>query len=41
MSELKPYADPNHVGNSAKYHTGKQCTEAGCEARFGWRSARY
>ena len=22
--------DPNHEGNSAKYHTGKPCIEHGC-----------
>ncbi len=37
MSELKPYADPNHIGNSAKYHTGKPCIERGCKAPSGTR----
>ena len=32
---VKAYADPNHVGNSAKHYTGKQCIEKGCEAPAG------
>lgn len=27
---MRPAEDPNHEGNSAKYHTGKPCTVAGC-----------
>jgi hypothetical protein len=26
---MKPYEDPNNIGNSQKYHTGKLCIE-GC-----------
>jgi hypothetical protein len=27
--------DPNHEGNSAKYHTGKPCIVSGCEKPAG------
>lgn len=33
--KLKPYEDPKHRGNSAKYHTGKRCIEDGCEEAAG------
>ena len=29
------YEDPNHDGNSAKWHTGKRCVESGCKANAG------
>ncbi|MCK9596594.1 hypothetical protein M0R19_05380 [Candidatus Pacearchaeota archaeon] len=29
------YNDPNHVGNSSKYHTGKKCCEEGCNNLAG------
>lgn len=29
------YCDPNHEGNSAKYHTGKSCIEPGCKNPAG------
>lgn len=31
MVETLAYADPDHEGNSAKYHTGKTCITKGCE----------
>lgn len=34
MSE-KVYADPSHVGNSPKHHTGKPCIESGCDRPAG------
>jgi hypothetical protein len=30
MEKLIAYKDPNHRGNSAKYHTGKPCITPGC-----------
>lgn len=30
MTELLPSEDPNHEGNSAKYHTGEPCITGGC-----------
>ncbi len=30
MTKLKPSHDPDHEGNSAKHHTGKNCIEKGC-----------
>ncbi len=42
MTELKAYADPNHDGNSAKYHTGKSCISKGCKAPAGtWWSPHW
>ncbi len=35
MSKQLAYADPQHEGNSAKYHTGKPCIEEGCENPAG------
>ena len=36
MSEvIKAYENPNHEGNSEKYHTGKYCIEDGCFRRAG------
>ena len=32
---MKPYQDPNHEGNSAKHHTGKPCSVAGCSSPAG------
>lgn len=32
---MKPYKDPDHPGNSAKYHTGKPCCEPGCDRPAG------
>ena len=32
---LHPYQDPTDKGNSAKYHTGKPCVEAGCNNAAG------
>lgn len=29
------YNDPNHKGNSEKYHTGKKCIETGCDNPAG------
>jgi len=29
------YNDPNHKGNSEKYHTGKKCIEDGCDKPAG------
>jgi hypothetical protein len=41
MSE-RVYADPNHEGNGAKYHTGKPCIETGCERPAGtWWSPHW
>jgi hypothetical protein len=27
---MDAFEDPNHIGNSAKYHTGKLCIEKDC-----------
>lgn len=37
---VKGYNDPDHIGNSAKYHTGKPCIEDGCiePAGTAWSS---
>jgi len=32
---LQAFEDPNNEGNSAKYHTGKLCIEAGCNNPAG------
>lgn len=32
---LRHYARLDHPGNSAEYHTGKQCIEAGCKEPAG------
>ena len=32
---MKPTADPNHDGNSSKYHTGKPCSVKGCAEPAG------
>lgn len=32
---LEAFEDPSHEGNSAKYHTGKQCVTKGCTAPAG------
>jgi len=29
------HKDPNDIGNSAKYHTGKPCIEKGCSRPAG------
>jgi len=29
-TDLRAFEDPNHEGNSDKYHTGKKCIEKGC-----------
>ncbi len=31
------YRDPNHDGNSSRYHTGKQCIEEQCDKPAGTR----
>ncbi len=35
---LEAFEDPSHEGNSARYHTGKECIEPGCHqpARTKW-----
>jgi len=35
------YQDPDHRGNSAKYHTGKSCIESGCERPAGTAWSKY
>lgn len=35
MTGLEAFEDANHEGNSAKYHTGKQCVTKGCKAPAG------
>lgn len=32
---MSPFEDRNHEHNSAKYHTGKKCTEKGCDHPAG------
>ena len=32
---MKPFEDPNHEGNSNKYHTGKLCVERHCNNPAG------
>lgn len=32
---MKAFEDPDHRGNSPKYHTGKQCIELGCDGPAG------
>lgn len=32
---MKAFEDPNHEGNSEKYHTGKICITEGCENPAG------
>jgi len=34
-TELLPYEDPKHKGNSAEYHTGELCVEPDCEQPAG------
>jgi hypothetical protein len=35
MTTLIAFEDPNHEGNSPKYHTGKPCIEPGCDKPAG------
>lgn len=35
MKKLIAYEDPNHSGNSPKYHTGKSCITPGCDNPAG------
>lgn len=37
---MQPFEDPNHEGNSAKYHTGKLCI-TGCGRPAGTRWSKY
>lgn len=32
---MRPYADPDHLGNSPEYHTGEPCVERGCARPAG------
>jgi len=32
---MKAFEDPNHEGNSSKYHTGKTCIEPNCKEKAG------
>lgn len=32
---MEPFEDPNNLGNSEKYHTGKECIEPGCDNPAG------
>jgi len=32
---LEAFEDPENVGNSPKYHTGKKCIEKGCNKPAG------
>ena len=32
---MDAFENPNHSGNSDKYHTGKTCIEKGCEKPAG------
>ncbi len=32
---MESFEDPNHIGNSPAYHTGKPCIEPGCERPAG------
>lgn len=34
-TKLIAFEDPDHPGNSPKYHTGKSCIEEGCEHPAG------
>ena len=41
MGTVSPYADPAHPGNSAKYHTGKECVEPGCNRPAGTQWSKH
>ena len=42
MAETVAYANPDHAGNSAKFHTGKNCITKGCEQPAGtWWSPHW
>jgi hypothetical protein len=36
MTELLAFEDPDHEGNSEKYHTGKKCIECEKPAGTAW-----
>lgn len=38
---MKAFEDPNHGGNSKKYHTGKLCIEKGCPNIAGTAWGRF
>ena len=38
---MEAYEDPNHVGNSSKFHTGKNCITPGCNNPAGTAWGKY
>ena len=39
--KMAGFDDPNHKGNSDKYHTGKECITDGCSNRAGTQWSPY